>query len=90
VTYEKTLEEYSRSKEVTPAAEYGSRCAGYGEKHTHMPNTAQVMSTLRKYLTPSSKSYQQSHNGLDGIRKQMNESNKTDYLLPTKKPTAVT
>jgi hypothetical protein len=61
-----------------------------GEKYTHMPNTAQVMSTPRKYLTPSSKSYQQSHKGLDGIRKQMNESNKTDYLLPTKRPTTVT
>jgi hypothetical protein len=84
------LEDYSRSKEVTPATGYRSTCAGYGKKYTHMKNTAHVMSTLRKYFTPSSKSYQQSHKGLDGIRKQMNESNKTDYLLQTKKPTAVT
>jgi hypothetical protein len=60
------------------------------KKYTHMPNTTQIMSTLRKYFTPSSKSYQQSHKGLDGIRKQMNEKNKTHYLLPTKKPTIVT
>jgi hypothetical protein len=49
-----------------------------------MPNTTQVMSTQRKYLTPSRKSYQQSHKRLDGIRKQINESNGTDYLLPKK------
>jgi hypothetical protein len=84
------LEEYSRSKEVTPVTENRSTCTGYGKKYTHMPNTTQAMSVLQKYLTPSSKSYQQSHKGLDGIRKQMNESNKTDYSLPMKKTTTVT
>ena len=51
----------------------------------YTPNTIQTTPTSRKYLTPSNKSYLQDHNGLGGTKKQMKESNTTDFLPPTKK-----
>jgi hypothetical protein len=56
----------------------------------YTPNTIQTTLTSRKYLTRSSKSYLQDHKGLGGTKKQMEESNKTGFLPPTIKPTAVT
>ena len=41
------------------------------KKYMYTPNTIQTTLASRKYLTPSSKSYLQYHNGLGGTKKQM-------------------
>jgi Na+-translocating ferredoxin:NAD+ oxidoreductase RnfC subunit len=55
------LEEYNRSKEVTPATEYRSTCAGYGKKiHTHAKynpsnvHTTEILDTLKQKLLAKS------------------------------------
>jgi hypothetical protein len=49
------------------------------KKYMYTPNTIQTTPTSCKYLTPSSKSYMQDHNGLGGTKKHMKESHKTGF-----------
>jgi hypothetical protein len=53
------------------------------KKVMYTPHTIQTMLTPWKYLTLSSKSYLQNHNGSGGTKKQMKDSNKTSFSPPT-------
>jgi hypothetical protein len=90
MTSDKTLEEYSKSKEVTSVTEHRSTCTGYGKKiHTHAKynpsnaHTIEILDTLKQKLPAKSQRLRQ--------YKEANErKQKTDYLLPTKNPTTIT